>query len=261
MAEHYFRPLKRGLYISINGTDDLSKAKYLRGTNKDPGGWLPSKDFATSDHAQSMHLDVNLFPHGKTPVVFEDAVKELLEGKQLTMDWLKTMNAKHRQRFYDGDDDEMTCGFEPLSVAKLIDWMNTFHPGWQTKQTPAHLRKVDWTKGRLTTIQNKNKKRKFETMDGVKSWDEIMSSLPFKSSSTFKLQKRFLNDEYKVVTTNRKGLPPPPPSGGILTQSVPKRQPKDDNLLVDELLDYQEPADYLNDRFNTLKTSTLLNYQ
>jgi hypothetical protein len=175
VAEHYFRPLRKGLFLSINGKDDLSKARFIRGSNENPGGWLPSKNFAASDHVQNMHLDVNLFPHGKTPVVFTDAVKELLEGKQLTIEWLKDMNTKHRQRFYDGDESEMTCGFEPLSVEKLVNWMNTFHPGWQAKQKPSNLSQLDLTKGKLSTIQNRNQKRTFQTDEGVKTWDEMIS--------------------------------------------------------------------------------------
>lgn len=174
MAEHYFRPLKRGLFISINGKDDLSQPKYIRGTTEEPGGWLPSDKFAASDHIQGMHLDVNLFPHGKTPVVFEDAVKELLAGKQLTIEWLKGMNAKHRQRFYDGDDSEMTCGFEPLSIEKLVNWMNTFHPGWQKKQTPTTFRGLKYSKLSFTNLQKRNQKRTFQTSQGIKTWNEML---------------------------------------------------------------------------------------
>ena len=236
MAEHYFRPLKQGLFISINGKDDLSKAKYIRGTKKDPGGWLPSDKFAASDHVQGMHLDANLFPHGKTPVVFEDAVKELLEGKQLTIEWLKEMNSKHRQRFYDGDDDEVTCGFEPLSVEKLVNWMNTFHPGWQEKQRPVDLKDIHWTKGRLETIQKNNKKRKYETMDGVKSWDQMMER--YKSPTAMKIkyylnQKKPPNDENPPSNSSNNPPPGAPPGTRPISQKLSPIQFSD----LDELLD------------------------
>jgi len=196
MAEHYFRPLKRGLYLAVNGKQALPEAKYFRGTNGDPGGWVASKDFASSKHIQGMHLDVNLFPHGKTPVVFEDAVNELVNGKQLTIEWLKEMNAKHRKRFYDGDDSEMTCGFEPLSVEKLVSWMNTFHPGWQKNQRPSNLNLINWTKGRLDTVQKRNQKKTFATDDGTKTWEQMVEF--FKKKQPF---SDLLTPERKPLST------------------------------------------------------------
>jgi hypothetical protein len=201
MAEQYFRPLKNGLFIAINGKP-VPKAEYIRGTEEDPGGWLPSDKFAQSDHIQGMHLDVNLFPHGKNPVVFDDAVKELLDGKQLTMEWMKEMNAKHRQRFYDGHDEEMTCGFEPLSIEKLVNYMNTFHPGWQKHQTPTTFREMNRQKIHSTNLQKRNEKRTFAAHDGTKTWKEMKDRY---QRGSFLSQKQNLQEAMNTskITPNR----------------------------------------------------------
>lgn len=219
MAEQHFRPLRKGLYIAINGKDDLSKAKYIRGTSENPGGWLPSQNFLQSEHAQNMHLDLNLFPNGKLPKVFVDAVESLNRGEQLSIEWVKDMNAKHRQAFYNGDEEELTCGFDPISIEKLVDYMNVFYPGWQAKQKWSTLRDIDTTKGKLTTIQNRNSKRTFNHKDGIKTWSEMVETVrkPKSFSELKSVAKQVITNQVPLSEPSRSLKKPLPIAGARRT--------------------------------------------
>lgn len=286
MAENYFRPLKRGLFIPITGKDDLSKPKYIRGTEGDPGGWLPAESFMNSEQARNTHLDINLFPNGKIPVVFQDAVRELANGQQLTLSWLKDMNAKHRERFYSGDNSEMTCGFEGVTIEKLVNWMNVFHPGWQKQQKPKTLQDIHQTKYKLTSTQTRNNKRTFQTANGVKPWSEMVERYKrpsFVDQKNAVLEKinwatgPQLETTYNVlptIFTQKKfvrrppgppPLPPRPPSSSSLPPT--KRRKYTDPLTRHELqvleeeeeneFDYPKPAiDNLSEKLDRLRTQS-----
>lgn len=191
MTDDPIQFLRGGVYTNLNGKE-IPKAKYLRGKDGIQGGWLPSDEFMSDETVKQTHLDVNLFPHGKLPVVFQDAIKELACGEKLSIEWLKKMNLKHKERFMNGDDSELTCGFEPLSVQKLVDWMNTFEPGWHEKQNKKELEKLGI---KLTCLKSEQKKR-----EGLKrKWEENQKS----NNQQTKKKKKNIPIEKKSVTTEK----------------------------------------------------------
>ncbi len=172
MADDRIRFLRTGVYTNLNGNYPQN-AQFLKGTSKKPGGWIPSESFVEENRDSETHLDVDLFPNGEIPVAFQDAVEQLNNGIPLTRSWLQSMNQKHKQSFLDGNQEEMTCGFEPVSLPKLINWMNTFHPKWQQKQSKANLDAIDRSKAAFTREQTANNKRKFVN---DQSWEDVIQS-------------------------------------------------------------------------------------
>ncbi len=188
MAEDKVRFFPTGIY-NILSTEQQSKNPIFESGNfENPGGWIPGSDFMTSANARNTHLDIDLFPHGKIPVAFHEAVQQLSQGVPLTRSWLRQMNRRHRERFLQGDETEITCGWEPVSLPKLVIWMNTFHPGWEKKQT--NLDFLEESKYNPTIQQEQFRKRKFTTMDGEKTWNEVVDQFQSQGQSETTFQKK-----------------------------------------------------------------------
>lgn len=128
MTEGLNQPLEGGIFVSESPPVN---ALFVRGNYQNPGNWLPSLSFVRGEIVKQKHLDINLLPYGTPPIVYQDAINQVLHGQEISLQWIKEMNRKHRQRFYDGDESEITCGFEPLSTKGLKSLLKFYYPEWE----------------------------------------------------------------------------------------------------------------------------------